>query len=107
MKLSDLPDGTVVFKITRSWRPDLSGEELYEATRGNWRIGQRRLHRMPSLALGYAKGAIRSAYEIIEWQAAKQEPGRFRFTGQPTAPDLIGCAIPEIDGMPQVVRYAP
>jgi hypothetical protein len=107
MRLSDLPEGTVVFKIARTWRPDLSEEELYEATRGNWRVAEQRRQRGLRMAIGYAKGAIRSAYEIDAWEPSEPEPGRVRFIGRPTADELIGQPIPEIDNVQTVAWYVP
>jgi hypothetical protein len=106
MRLSDLPQGTVVFKIARTWRPELSDEELYEATRGSWRVAEHR-RRGLRLAIGYAKGAIRSAYEINGWEPSESEPGRVRFSGRPAAEDLLGAPIPALDGLQSVVYYAP
>jgi len=78
----------VIFKINRGWRPDSSPQEIYNATRGHWKIGadgRERAH----YALGVAHGVIRGAYRIDSWFKSEL-PGdvdRWGFDGLP-APEL-------------------
>lgn len=64
-------------------RGKMTDEALYEATRGDWVIGQRR--NGASYALAVHDGIVRQAYRIHKWQAApKNKSGRqrWRFYGE-------------------------
>ncbi len=52
----------IAFKLNRMWTPDLTVEELYEATRKMWRIGARRNRAEFALAVSY--GIVREVYKI-------------------------------------------
>lgn len=60
----DLP--IIMVKIQKGWRPDSSEQEIYEQTRGHWRIApwvRERAH----YCLGVAYGIVRGAYRIDSW----------------------------------------
>lgn len=57
----------VAFKLNRLWTPDLTTEELYEATRKMWRIGPRRDRAEYALAVSY--GIVREVYKIGHFSA--------------------------------------
>lgn len=40
--LADIDEPMILFKIPRLWHPSLSGEELYEAVHGWWKLSRRR-----------------------------------------------------------------
>ncbi len=54
----------------------MAADELYEATRGVWVIGQRRYN--ASYAFSVVSGTIREVYEIISWHPAGSTPYRTR-----------------------------
>ena len=76
----------------------MSALALYEATRGFWRMGERRAG--AKFALAVFEGVVREAFEIDQWHPAgatpyatrdASKPGsgtRWEFTGR-LAPDLI------------------
>ena len=76
----------------------MTTRELYDATRGVWRLGKRRLR--AKLAFAVDSGLVREVYEIESWHEAgstlyasrKTEdvtiPGRWEFTGRVASPDL-------------------
>lgn len=56
----------VMFVISKSVKHASTEEELYDMTRGNWRIGPNSQN-TAEIALGIADGIIRSAYRIDSW----------------------------------------
>jgi hypothetical protein len=55
----------------------MSPEELYEATRGVWRLDPKRAH-AARLVLAVVKGEVVEAYEVHRWEPAGTTPYRFR-----------------------------
>ncbi len=78
----------VMFKINRAWRSDSSPADVYEATRGHWKVGWDTRSRA-RYAVGVAFGIVRGVYVIDEWFESTQpgDEGRWGFVGQP-APEL-------------------
>ncbi|TAL43687.1 MAG: hypothetical protein EPN91_05975 [Salinibacterium sp.] len=78
----------VMFKINRAWRPDSSPSDIYEASRGHWKVGWDTRSRA-KYALGVAFGIVRGAYEIESWfeSTVPGDEGRWGFVGRP-APEL-------------------
>jgi hypothetical protein len=60
----------LLIRINRLYRPTMSADELYDATRGIWKIGLRR--ERAKFALAVFEGVVREVYEInhSSWQAA-------------------------------------
>lgn len=80
----EMTEPTVFFIINRAWRADMREEEIYEATRGHWRIGARNRKDM-KYAMGVAFGVVRGVYRIESWFPSQQEgeEGRWGFVGFP------------------------
>ncbi len=88
----DIEDDVILLRINHLYRYDISDDELYEATRGVWKVGKRREKARYALAVLY--GLVREVYEIQKWLPAgtteystreRQEierPGRWEFVGQ-------------------------
>lgn len=82
----------ILIRINRQFRPGMSAEELYDSTRGVWKIGQRR--ERAKYAFTVFKGVVREVYEIDAWHPAGSTvyktgrqgdmnvPGRWEFTGR-------------------------
>jgi hypothetical protein len=66
----------VLFTINKLYRFGMSGEELYEATRGTWVLGPRR--EGAELALAVYQGIVREVFRIHAWLPACTLPYRFR-----------------------------
>lgn len=82
----------VMFVISKTYAGGVSQERLYEATRGNWRIGAGS-RAQAEIALGIADGMVRTAFEIDRWGGAdesaapwtaKAEDNRWYFEGHET-----------------------
>jgi|RhiMetdeSRZDD1v2_1073273.scaffolds.fasta_scaffold164997_2 uncharacterized protein len=89
---------SVLIRINRRFRHDMSEQELYEATRGIWKIGPRR--NTVRYAMAVYEGVVREVYQIEAWHPAGSTAyrtrnrsdvrarGRWEFTGA-KAPDSI------------------
>lgn len=54
--------------------------ELYQATRGKWRVGHKR--ERVEYAFAVYRGVVREVYEVHSWHPAKDYPGRWEFVGK-------------------------
>jgi hypothetical protein len=63
-----IQEPTLLIRIPRLYRPGMSPDELYEATRGHWRLGTRR--NGAELAMAVADGIVREVYVIRGWYQA-------------------------------------
>lgn len=75
----DFEDDALLVCIRRSWRPDLNDEELYEATRGHWRLAEETRRRTVHV-FGFESWTIRSAYVVESWFPSEQ-PGEGHLWG--------------------------
>ena len=86
----------ILIRIARLYRPGMSDLELYEATRGVWRVGERR--ERAQLALSIVDRIVVEVYEIDAWhrsgatayQTRRQDfiDGRWEFTGRVASEEL-------------------
>ncbi|PHV61563.1 hypothetical protein [Cyanobacterium aponinum] len=63
----NITESAILFRITRTYSPDLSPEELYDATRGNWVL--RKKERRENAEYGFAvyQGIVKQVYRIHFW----------------------------------------
>jgi len=94
-----IDDRVVAININRTYRQGISADDLYDCTRGIWRLSRERAEKA-QYAFAVYQGVIREVYEIDKWLSAgstkyqrrqfSQESlkGRYEFTGK-VAPDRI------------------
>lgn len=90
----------IFLNINRFYRPAMSDDELYQATRQTWRVAAWRRTKV-QYAVAVYDGVIRAVYEIARWQPCMipELSGRWefdrtsrskeefsRYIGQPSAP---------------------
>ncbi len=98
----------ILFTINQLYRDDMTPLELYEATRGIWRIGPRR--EQADYAMAVFQGIVREVYRIDRWYPAGtleyetrddagfkyNDPPRWEFSGE-VADDIrgqyVGCYV--------------
>jgi len=90
-----ISESALLIKIPQMWHPAMPPADLYEATRGWWRISKRR--DKAAFACAVSRGVIREIYAISGWSeygpgdrgwvGASNQYGRVGFTG-PVADDL-------------------
>jgi hypothetical protein len=68
----EFPDPVVLIRISQLYRTGMSEAELYDVTRGIWKMGERREGARYALAV-YARQVL-EAYEIETWHPAGSTP---------------------------------
>lgn len=86
------PDVTIehpvlLIRINKLYRHNMSADELYEATRGVWKLGERRYGAQYAFAV--FEQVVREVYQIDEWHEAFTTPYAFR-AEELAARDLTG-----------------
>ncbi len=76
----------ILIRINKLYRYDMSANELYEATRKDWKVGQRA--KTIKIACTVYAGIIREVYIISEWIPSTETSGRLMFNGE-IAPNLL------------------
>ena len=56
----------IMVKIQRGWRADMNAKQVYDTTRGHWKIGAD-VRKRAQYCLGIAYGVVRGAYSINDW----------------------------------------
>jgi hypothetical protein len=82
----------MLITINRLYRSDMTPEELYEATRGIWKVGRRR--EQIDYAMAVYQGVVREVYAVRSWHPAgtleyqtrtdidaRRDSGRWEFDG--------------------------
>ena len=89
---------SLLIRINRLYRHGMSEEELYEATRGVWKLGPRRA--LAQYALAVFEKVVREVYAIEHWHPAGtttyktrssesvSRPGRWEFVGRVAEPEI-------------------
>ena len=76
--------------INQKFRPDMSDDEVYEVTRGDWVIGDNR-RQEAQYAMAVGDGKVRGLYKIDKWEPVSHDGQiRWRFTGKPADEPLRG-----------------
>jgi hypothetical protein len=76
----DIAEPAMLIRINRMYRPGLTAEALYEATRGEWRVASPRCDRA-EYAISVAPGGVVCAvYQIAEWHPSASTPYETRDT---------------------------
>lgn len=101
-----ITERVVLIRINRTYRPNMSDDALYEATRKWWVLNP---DRAPDLALAVFHGTVRGVYRIDDWE---QDPrsGRWAFRGRSDAKlarDYVGRDVSEYfpRGAANPIRY--
>lgn len=76
-KRVDVREPATLIRISKLYRPQMSPMELYDATRGSWKVGPQR--EKAKLASAVFEGVVREVYEIKQWFRA----GRFPWGPRP------------------------
>ena len=85
----DISEPVMLITVNRSYRPDMTGVELYEATRKWWVVGERR--EGAKYAIAKYKGEVLEVYEIHEWYSGQYKgKTRWAFRGQIASREIRG-----------------
>lgn len=87
----EVTEPVILIRINRLYRPDMTADELYDATRSQWKVGTRRDG--AEYAFAIYKGVVLEVYSIEAWHPGGTTPcktkvhtnprpaGRWEFTG--------------------------
>lgn len=101
----DIVDPVILIRINKAFRYNMTAEELYEYTRGRWKLHPQRAN---NAKYGFAvyEGVVQEVYEINQWYKAGETggirnqdlqnelnslqslEGRFEFTGNVALPEI-------------------
>ncbi len=94
LKEEDIEDNILLIRINKRYRNDMTPQELYDSTRGYWRLNIENA-KMVDYALSVYDGMVLEVYEIVQWLPAlstfmnrpdKSNPknieGRYEFVGR-------------------------
>ncbi len=93
-----IDDPVLLIRINKLYRHGMSATELYEATRGVWKVGERR--QKAKYAFAVFEGVVREVYEIHSWHPPGSQhyetrsaddvtlKGRWEFKGQVAADEV-------------------
>lgn len=56
----------IMVKMQRGWRADMNAKQVYDTTRGHWKVGPD-VRARAQYCLGIAYGIVRGAYQIDDW----------------------------------------
>lgn len=76
MSFVEVTEPVLLIRISQRYRDGMASDELYEATRGVWVIGERRYNARYAFAVAF--GVIQEVYEIRSWHTAGSTPYRTR-----------------------------
>jgi hypothetical protein len=99
-KIEKFEENIVLVRINKTYKSGMPSSELYEFTRGIWKIAESKRHLVQYACTVY-KGIIREVYKVEQWFpagstyyayrndiASRENSGRFEFVGN-IAPDVI------------------
>ena len=94
LKEDEIKDNLLLIRINKRYRNDMTPQELYDATRGYWRLNVKNAEKV-DYALAVYEGMVLEVYEIVTWLPAlstfmdrpnrkdsKDMEGRYEFVGK-------------------------
>jgi len=73
-------------KISTSWRPGMTPQALYDATRRSWKLNRSRIANVDTV-LCIAENEVKEVYTVDEWVESVDE-GRVEFVGRPASEEI-------------------
>jgi hypothetical protein len=74
----EIIEPAITVKINRSYRNGISSAELYEITRGIWKINDKEKREKAEYVFAIYYGRIIEVYEVEQWYKANSTPYQFR-----------------------------
>lgn len=92
---AQITEKAILIRINRLYRYGMSDTELYEATRGIWRIGKKR--EQAEYAIAVFRGVVKEVYKITQWFPAGETFRSNHPEGNPCKGrwEFIGTRAPE------------
>lgn len=94
----DITENIIAFKLTKSWKENMTKTELYDRTRGCWEVSLKRAQRA-DYAFSVHEDTVIEVYKIDEWLPTEKlqretvpnkqdESGRYGFEGKIAEPEI-------------------
>lgn len=77
----DVVHASLLIRINRLYRYGMEQAELYEATRGTWKVGPKK--ELARFALSVFHGVVRAVFEIESWHPERTTPYHIRVFEEP------------------------
>lgn len=96
-QIEQIDEPVIAININQTYRVGISAEELYDCTRGIWRVGRDRAA-TAQFAFAIYQGNVKEVYEIARWEKEMATEYKYR---QPTPTKLknryefVGKVAPE------------
>lgn len=98
LKNEDITEKIIAFNLCKSYHENLKKNELYDRTRGCWKISLKKAQQC-TYAFSVYQNIIRGVYKIEKWLPAEElqretvpneqgESGRYGFEGTPAEPEI-------------------
>ncbi len=93
--INDIKEPSILIIVNKEYKRDISPDDLYRITRGNWVMGEKR-RKEAKFAFAIYNGVVRQVYKINKWDSidvtdSKGKPKkRWQFSGE-VASDLKHC----------------
>mgnify|MGYP001056102426 FL=1 len=71
LKDGDITENIIAFKVNNSYKENMPKTELYDITRGCWRISYK-MAQYADYAFSVYKGTIKEVYKIEKWLRAEE-----------------------------------
>ncbi len=86
-------DPVLLIRINKLYRHGMSDDELYDVTRGVWKLEARRT--LAKYAFAVFQGVVREVYEIKSWHRAGTTPYKYQDIKPCSRWEFVGCKAPE------------
>jgi len=86
-----ITEKSILIKVNQSYRADMPAYELYEYTRGRWKVDLKKAREV-DYAFAVFQGIIKEVYKVVEWYPAGEILSLiiFKNNEQENAPDQFG-----------------
>lgn len=71
-KCPNITEPALIIRINQFYKKGMSSQELYDSTRGVWRVGARR--EKVNIVLSVYGGEVKEIYEVYSWHKAGDTP---------------------------------
>jgi hypothetical protein len=75
--VQSIDERVLAVKINQTYRDGMTDNQLYEITRGIWKLDKTKLDKI-QYVFGVYHGIVKEVYEVAQWQDAGSTPYEFR-----------------------------
>jgi len=86
-KEAGIDDNVILININKQYNPNMTQDELYRATRKDWKVSFARVGPI-KIAFSVYRGIVREVFAIDRWLPSPEYKGRYVFEGK-VAPEVL------------------